>query len=61
MAQGVHKITEDFEKKFSDYTGAKYVVTIDNQSNSLFLASYYEKNITEPGVHTGVPSKKLIK
>ena len=45
MAQGVHKITEDFEKKLSEYTGAKYVVTTDNQSNALFLALYYEKNI----------------
>jgi len=45
MAQGVHKITEDFEKKLSDYTGAKYVVTVDNQSNALFLALYYEKHI----------------
>jgi dTDP-4-amino-4,6-dideoxygalactose transaminase len=45
MAQGVHKITEDFEKKLSEYTGAKYVVTVDNQSNALFLSLYYEKNI----------------
>lgn len=45
MAQGVHKITEEFEKELSKYTGAKYVVTVDNQSNALFLALYYEKNI----------------
>jgi dTDP-4-amino-4,6-dideoxygalactose transaminase len=51
MAQGVHKITEDFEKKLSDYTGAKYVVTVDNQSNALFLALYYEKNIKK-SIHT---------
>jgi dTDP-4-amino-4,6-dideoxygalactose transaminase len=43
MAQGVHQITEDFEKKLSHYTGAKYVVTVDNQSNALFLALTYEK------------------
>lgn len=43
MAQGVHKITEDFESKLSEYTGAKYVVTVDNQSNALFLALTYEK------------------
>ena len=43
MAQGVHKITEDFEKKLSEYTGAKYVVAVDNQSNALFLALTYEK------------------
>jgi dTDP-4-amino-4,6-dideoxygalactose transaminase len=45
MAQGVHKITEDFEKALSDYTGAPYVIALDNMSNALFLALYYEKNI----------------
>jgi dTDP-4-amino-4,6-dideoxygalactose transaminase len=45
MAQGVHKITEEFEKKLSEYTGAKYVITVDNQSNALFLSLYYEKHI----------------
>ena len=42
MAEGIYKITEDFEKKISDYTGAPYVVTVDNQSNALFLSLYYE-------------------
>jgi dTDP-4-amino-4,6-dideoxygalactose transaminase len=45
MANGVYKITEDFEKSLSDYTGAPYVITVDNQSNALFLSLYYEKNI----------------
>ena len=45
MAQGVHKITETFEQELSNYTGSKYVVTLDNMSNALFLALYYEKNI----------------
>lgn len=43
MANGVHKITEEFEKELSKYTGAKYVVTVDNQSNALFLSLMYEK------------------
>lgn len=43
MANGVHKITEDFESKLSDYTGAPFVVALDNCSNALFLALYYEK------------------
>jgi dTDP-4-amino-4,6-dideoxygalactose transaminase len=43
MANGVYKITEDFEKALSDYTGAPYVITVDNQSNALFLALMYEK------------------
>lgn len=45
MANGIYKITDDFEKALADYTGAPYVVTVDNQSNALFLALYYEKNI----------------
>jgi len=28
MANGIYKITEDFEKALGDYTGAKYVVTV---------------------------------
>lgn len=43
MAQGVHKITEEFESKLGDYTGAPFVVTVDNCSNALFLSLYYEK------------------
>jgi dTDP-4-amino-4,6-dideoxygalactose transaminase len=45
MANGIYKITEDFEKALSDYTGAPYVITVDNQSNALFLSLYYEKNV----------------
>ena len=45
MANGIYKVTEDFEKALSDYTGAPYVVTLDNQSNGLFLALYYENHI----------------
>jgi len=42
MAEGIYKITEDFEQALADYTGAKYVVAIDNQSNALFLCLMYE-------------------
>ena len=45
MSQGVYTITDDFEKKLGEYTGAPYVVTLDNMSNALFLALYYEKNV----------------
>jgi dTDP-4-amino-4,6-dideoxygalactose transaminase len=52
MSNGVYKITEEFEQKLSEYTGAKYVVTVDNASNALFLALMYEningKEITIP-------------
>ncbi len=45
MGKGVYKITEEFEDKLAHYTGAKFAVTVDNMSNALFLALYYEHNI----------------
>jgi dTDP-4-amino-4,6-dideoxygalactose transaminase len=54
MANGIYKITEDFEKALSDYTGAKYVITVDNQSNALFLALMYEK---VSGMEIEIPSR----
>lgn len=54
MANGIYKITEDFEEKLADYTGAKYVVTVDNQSNALFLALMYEK---VKGMEITIPSR----
>tara|TARA_B110000090_G_scaffold66147_1_gene75796 strand:- start:1959 stop:2600 length:642 start_codon:yes stop_codon:yes gene_type:complete len=42
MANGIYKITDEFEEKLAHYTGAKYAVTVDNMSNGLFLALYYE-------------------
>ena len=47
MANGIYKVTEDFEKALSEYTGAPYVVTLDNQSNAIFLSLYYEKNVSK--------------
>jgi len=41
-AEGVHKITADFEDALVKYTGAKYAVALDNQSNALFLALVYD-------------------
>ena len=38
MANGVYKVTEQFEQALSDYTGAPYVVCVDSQSNALFLS-----------------------
>ena len=52
MANGIYKVTEEFEKALSYYTGAPYVVAVDNQSNALFLSLMYEnvkgKEITIP-------------
>jgi dTDP-4-amino-4,6-dideoxygalactose transaminase len=41
--KNVYDITKEFESALGKYTGAKYVVTVDNQSNALFLALMYEK------------------
>jgi dTDP-4-amino-4,6-dideoxygalactose transaminase len=42
MAEGVHRITEEFEKVLSHYTGAAHAVSVDNQSNALFLCLMFE-------------------
>lgn len=42
-AKGAHKITEEFERALADYTGAPYVVAVDNCSNALFLSLVYDK------------------
>lgn len=47
MANGIYKITDEFEKELSDYTGSPYVVVLDNMSNALFLSLYYEKHINK--------------
>lgn len=54
MANGVYKITEEFEEQLSNYTGAPYAVTLDNMSNGLFLSLYYEKNIKKSIKHDSV-------
>ena len=52
MANGVYKITEEFESALSRYTGSPHVITVDNASNAIFLALMYEnvsgKKITIP-------------
>jgi dTDP-4-amino-4,6-dideoxygalactose transaminase len=54
MAVGVYKVTEDFEKALCDYTGAPYAITIDNQSNALFLALMREK---VSGIDISIPAR----
>lgn len=41
MAEGIYKVTEMFEEALCNYTGAKYAIAIDNQSNALFLCLKY--------------------
>jgi len=38
-----HDVTADFENALAEYTGAPYVVAVDNASNALFLCLMYEK------------------
>lgn len=54
MANGVYRITEEFEEKLAKYTGAPYAVTVDNQSNALFLTLYYQ-NIKDQTI--SIPSR----
>jgi len=48
MFKNVHDITKEFEKKICDYTNSPYCICVDNASNALFLALYYEFHI-KPG------------
>ncbi len=52
--KNVYDITNEFEKRLSEYTGAPYVVTVDNQSNALFLSLMYEKVC---GTEITIPSR----
>lgn len=54
MANGVYKITEEFEKTLCNYTGAPYAVAVDNMSNALFLALTYEG---VKGMEITIPSR----
>lgn len=50
-----HKITTEFEKALCEYTGAPYAVAVDNCSNALFLALYYELHVAKDGRHRHYP------
>lgn len=52
--KNVYDITSEFENRLSEYTGAPYVITVDNQSNALFLALMYEK---VKGMEITIPSR----
>jgi len=54
MTYGIYKVTEEFETRLADYTGATYVITVDNASNALFLALMYEK---VSGIDITIPSR----
>ena len=50
--KNIYDVTNEFEKRLAEYTGAPYVITVDNMSNALFLSLTYEeitgKEITIP-------------
>tara|TARA_R110002012_G_scaffold296173_1_gene493343 strand:+ start:675 stop:1304 length:630 start_codon:yes stop_codon:yes gene_type:complete len=54
MAYGVYKVTEEFENRLADYTGAPYCVAVDNASNAIFLCLMYEK---VKGLDITIPSR----
>lgn len=42
-----HKITAEFEQTLCEYTGSPYAIALDNCSNALFLALYYELHVKD--------------
>lgn len=56
-ASGIYKVTQDFEEMVAKYTGAPYAVAVDNASNALFLALYYEK-VT--GMEIEIPARTYM-
>ena len=40
--KNIYDVTNEFEKQLGNYTGSPYVITVDNQSNALFLSLIYE-------------------
>jgi dTDP-4-amino-4,6-dideoxygalactose transaminase len=54
MGYGVYKVTDEFETRIAEYTGAKYVIAVDNASNAIFLSLMYEK---VKGIDITIPSR----
>lgn len=58
MAEGVYKITDEFESQLALYTGAPHVITVDNASNAIFLSLVYEIGKTfDKGMVVTIPSR----
>ena len=53
-AQGAHKITFEFEQELCRYTGAKYAIAVDNESNALSMCLLYENC---KGMEITIPSR----
>ena len=50
--KSVYDVTDEFEQQLAKYTGARYVVCVDNASNALFLALMYEKGLGDSWSNT---------
>ena len=64
-AQGIHKITEEFEQDLCNYTGAPYAIAVDNMSNALWLCLVYHgvygKEVTIPKhTYPSVPCEIIL-
>lgn len=56
-AKGEYIITEMFEEKVAEYTGAHYAVAVDSCSNAIFLSLMY---VGVTGVEITIPSKTYM-
>lgn len=56
-AFGIYKVTQDFEEMVAKYTGAPFAVAVDNASNALFLALYYQE---VAGIEIEIPSRTYM-
>ena len=57
MSKNPYRVVTDFEELLSEYTGAPYVVSIDNATNALFLCMKYMK--TE-GKEITIPARTFM-
>jgi dTDP-4-amino-4,6-dideoxygalactose transaminase len=56
-AKGEYIITEMFEQKVAEYTGATYAVAVDSCSNAIFLSLMYEG---VQGVEVDIPAETYV-
>jgi UDP-3-O-[3-hydroxymyristoyl] glucosamine N-acyltransferase len=59
MANGIYKITDDFEQMLAQYTG-KEKISI-HSFTTIGMNAAVVKDITESGTYVGVPAKKINK
>ena len=59
--ENVYDCTNEFENQLAHYTGAKYAVAVDNMSNGLFLALYYENYVKKSIKTNEIKTQKIDK